>query len=317
MVDRTCSVDGCDRPVHARRLCRRCYKRAEYYRDSGVPCSMEACEGSAWVVGLCRRCYKRAEYQRNRERYLKVAAEWSAANPDRSRQLKREHARRKRVAEPEGARARGRRSMAKWRALNVEEARVRGRLDYVKHREKRVVAITAWQKRNPERFRAIQRNREIRERNAPRASFFGGFMAVDARIKVEGLDELRAALRKADRTLAKEVGQAGKKAADIVAQAAKPKYPVRTGAARDSLRAVVVRGGGGVRLGGAKAPYAGFVEFGNVVGSGRGVGRGDSQPRRFIKSGRYLYPTLADRRDEVVNVYFDAMNDLLRRAGLR
>lgn len=130
-------------------------------------CSVDGCDGPAWVKSLCRRCYKRAEYLRNRDRYLRAAAQWAAANPERSRELKREHERRKRIADPGAVRARGRESMAKWRALNLEAARAKGRADYVRHRDKNIARAVQWAKDNPERFRAIQRNREIRERNAP------------------------------------------------------------------------------------------------------------------------------------------------------
>lgn len=141
-------------------------------------------------------------------------------------------------------------------------------------------------------------------------------MAVDVRVRVEGLDELRAALRKADKVLAKDLGQAGKRAADIVAQAAKPKIPVRSGRARASLRAVVVSGGGGVKGGGAKAPYFGFLDYGNKVLQGNKVGRGDTVTREFKPGGRYVYVSLAEKRDEVVDTYEDLVRDVLRRAGL-
>ena len=136
-------------------------------------------------------------------------------------------------------------------------------------------------------------------------------MAVDAHINVEGLDSLRAGLRKADAGLAKELGQAGKQAADIVARTAKPKVPVLTGRAQASLRAVVVNGGGGVRGGGPKAPHFGWLNFG-----GR-VGRNKSVTRERVKPDRYVYTSLEEKRDEVVGAYVDGVNEVLRRAGLR
>lgn len=136
-------------------------------------------------------------------------------------------------------------------------------------------------------------------------------MAVDAQIKVEGLDDLRKALRKADKSLARDLGQAGKKAADIVAGAARQKIPVRSGRARASLRAAVVSGGGGVKLGGPKAPYASWLDFG-----GR-VGRNKSVIRPFKREGRYIYPSLAEHRDDVIRTYEELVDDVLRNAGLR
>ncbi len=142
--------------------------------------------------------------------------------------------------------------------------------------------------------------------------------APDLDVKVEGLDDLRRALRKAgDKVTGKALGQAGKSAADIVAQAARPKVPVKTGRAASTLRAVVANGGGAVAFGGPRAPYAGFLDYGNKVGSGRGVGRNDSQPREFRRAGRIVYPTLADKRDDVVATYEELVDDALRAAGLR
>lgn len=132
----------------------------------------------------------------------------------------------------------------------------------------------------------------------------------DIVIRVDGLDELRKRLRAADKGLAKELGQAGKKAADIVARAAKPKVPVRTGRAASTMRAVVVNGGGGVKFGGPKAPYAAWLDFGGKVG------RNKSVIRPFVKIGRYRYPALASKRDEVVRTYEELLEDVLRRAGL-
>lgn len=117
--------------------------------------------------------------------------------------------------------------------------------------------------------------------------------------------------------MAKEVGQAGKQAADIVAQAARSRVPEISGRARESVRAVVSKGGGGVRGGGAKAPYYGFLDFGNKKKRGAGVGRKDSHPRQFIKKGRYIYPALDEHYDDVVDQYEKNVNDLLRRAGLK
>lgn len=131
------------------------------------------------------------------------------------------------------------------------------------------------------------------------------------RISVSNLDEVRRGLRKAGDGLDKDLGKAGKAAADIVAQAAKAKVPVVTGRAKSTLRAAVVRGGGGVRFGGAKAPYAAWLDYG-----GR-VGRNKSVVRPFKREGRIVYPTLAERRQEVIEKYEELVKDVLRRANLK
>lgn len=141
-------------------------------------------------------------------------------------------------------------------------------------------------------------------------------MPLDTAIRVEGLDELRKALRRGEDRLDKELGKAGKKAADIVAEAAKSKVPVRSGKAKSSLRSVVVRGGGGVRFGNARVPYAGFLDYGNKVFQGNKVGRGDTVDRPFLSEGRIVYPTLAAKRAEVRDAYEELVRDVLRRADL-
>lgn len=135
-------------------------------------------------------------------------------------------------------------------------------------------------------------------------------------ITVDGLDALRRRLAAADKNVAKGLGRAGKSAADIVVAAARTKVPVRSGRARDSLRAVILRGGAGIRGGGAKAPYFGFLDYGNKVDRGGGVGRGDSQVREYLKGGRIVYPAVREKRDEAIDVYVEAMKDLLREAAL-
>lgn len=135
-------------------------------------------------------------------------------------------------------------------------------------------------------------------------------MADGFAIEVEGLRELKAALRKVESKLPREVGQAGKKAADYLTPMIRAKVLVRSGAAQRSVRAVVSQGGGGIRAGGAKAPYWAWLNWGGSVGRNRSVYR----PK--VRPDRYVYATFADKRDEVLDRYLDAMRDLLRSAGL-
>lgn len=108
----------------------------------------------------------------------------------------------------------------------------------------------------------------------------------------------------------KELGRAGKEAADVVARAARDKVPVVTGRARSSVRAVARSGGGAVAGGGAKVPYYGWLDFG-----GR-VGRNNSVTRPVIQRGRFIYPALDEHHDEVVDTYERLLRDVLRAADL-
>ena len=61
MADRAiCSVEGCDKPVHARDLCSKHYQRLKRHGDAsrthryeGASCTIEGCERTARAYGLC------------------------------------------------------------------------------------------------------------------------------------------------------------------------------------------------------------------------------------------------------------------------
>lgn len=133
---------------------------------------------------------------------------------------------------------------------------------------------------------------------------------VDLRVEVDGLRALRAALRDVDKSFSRELGQAGKRAAELVAESARAKVPVRSGAARGSVRATAGRGGS-VSGGGARAPYFPWLDWG-----GR-VGRGKSVYRPVVQGGRYLYPALGERRDDVIDTFVALVDELTRKAGLQ
>lgn len=56
----TCSVDGCDRPVHCRRMCGGHYQKARR-RRAGRRCSVDGCEQRAESKGFCSMHYARAK----------------------------------------------------------------------------------------------------------------------------------------------------------------------------------------------------------------------------------------------------------------
>ena len=67
MSDRTCTIEGCDRPILCRGWCRRHYRRWSTYGDPEyvkppaevVPCSIEGCPGEAHARGWCKPHYER------------------------------------------------------------------------------------------------------------------------------------------------------------------------------------------------------------------------------------------------------------------
>ncbi len=132
-------------------------------------------------------------------------------------------------------------------------------------------------------------------------------MADGIAVKVTGLKELRAALRKIDRGLAKEMTKAHKDLADEIVARALPNVPVRTGRLKAS-----VRGGGTARqaigrAGGAKVPYAAAIHWG--VGPRPGLRGPHNIPRR-----PFLTDAAARVEPQVVGRYATTVQDLIDRA---
>ena len=139
-----------------------------------------------------------------------------------------------------------------------------------------------------------------------------------ATVRVEGLAELRRALRTAERLEDLTELRVGlKRAADVVAQDAKGRVPSRSGAAAGSIRAT----SGGNRAyvaGGKKAvPYYGWLDFGGrtpISGRSRSVGPWAGVGGGPVK-GRFIYPAIDAKEAQVVDLVADACETALRRAG--
>lgn len=137
-------------------------------------------------------------------------------------------------------------------------------------------------------------------------------------IVIEGLADVQRTLRSVDKALPRELRRISKQVADLARDAAREQAPRgESGRLANSIASRPEQRGAAVKGGGARVPYFGFIDFGNEVGTGGGVGRGDSHPRPFIKGGRILYPALAANYDRIVDNYARALNSLLRDAGLQ
>lgn len=112
-------------------------------------------------------------------------------------------------------------------------------------------------------------------------------------IKVEGLAEFSRALRRLDKGAPKQLRLIGNDAANIVANKARPRVARLSGKAQRSIKASSTRTLSRVKGGGPRQSYYPWLEFG-----GR-VGRKHATRRRFIKSGRYIYPAYASKRTYV------------------
>jgi hypothetical protein len=129
-------------------------------------------------------------------------------------------------------------------------------------------------------------------------------------IQVEGLKEFRNAVRAMDRSFGPELRRALNEAADIVVRDAKASVPVRSGRLASTVRASSTQNQARISMGGAKAPYAGFIEFGG------NVGRKDSVKRPYRAGGRYLFPAFERNRDRVMQKAAEAITTVARKAGL-
>lgn len=109
---------------------------------------------------------------------------------------------------------------------------------------------------------------------------------METKVSIEGLAEFNRALRKIDAEAPKQLRIALNGAADLLVQRTLPLIPRRSGAAAGSLKAKSTRTSARVSMGGPRARYMPWLDFG-----GR-VGRRKSVQREFIREGRYLYPTL-------------------------
>jgi hypothetical protein len=133
---------------------------------------------------------------------------------------------------------------------------------------------------------------------------------LEAKISVTGLAEFNRGLRKLDSEAPKGLRVALNGVADLLVQKTVPLIPRRTGAAAGSLKAKSTRTSARVSMGGRRAPYAAWLDFGGKTGINRSV------DRPFYKEGRYLYPTLRKIRSEIEAALHTSIAQVARSAGL-
>lgn len=137
-------------------------------------------------------------------------------------------------------------------------------------------------------------------------------MAGDEPIRIRGLAELRRSLKAVEDGSPKMVRVALNEAAEIVVEHTLPWIPRRTGRLQRSLKKRSTQTSARVALGGSRAPYAPWMDFG-----GKRVGRGGGvAERRFIGSGRFAWRTLGIRRDKIAEALDKSLTGLVERSGL-
>jgi len=131
------------------------------------------------------------------------------------------------------------------------------------------------------------------------------------KITVTGLKEFQAHLRAMDAGLPKMIRIVLNDATGIVIDYARPRIPTRTGRARSSLKARSSQREARVALGGSRAAWVPWLDFG---GEGRRPGRPPARP--FIREGRYLYKALEVKRAEVTDSMSEGLTRLARESGI-
>lgn len=133
-------------------------------------------------------------------------------------------------------------------------------------------------------------------------------VAKDA-IRIDGLKELQAALKRVDGETQKQLRVVFNDAVEIIAADARRKVPSRSGRARASVKAQSGQREAKVVGGSKRVPYYPWLDFGGKVGRDRSV------TRRWEPDGRYLYPSWRRNRDEVHKALEAGLTKVIRSVG--
>jgi hypothetical protein len=133
---------------------------------------------------------------------------------------------------------------------------------------------------------------------------------VEASIRIEGLREFNRALRQLDGELPRMLRLAMNKAATVVVDYGQARMARRSGRAASTIKAKSTRTSVRVSEGSSRAPYVPWLDFGGKVG------RAHSVSRPYIRGGRYLYPALTDKRDEIKAALESALAEVVEASGL-
>lgn len=151
-------------------------------------------------------------------------------------------------------------------------------------------------------------------------------------VRIEGLRELRRALKTVSADAPKELRDDLKEIAEAFVVKVRAKVPARSGRARASYQARSTASGASVALGGNAAAHAPWLDFGGSTKidasksarvsakkakrklDSHQAGRGRAY-REFIKGGRYFYPTLAEESRRIDEQVDASMRRIAERNG--
>lgn len=140
------------------------------------------------------------------------------------------------------------------------------------------------------------------------------FNAKSDGVNVEGLAELRRALKAISATAPKELNAASKEVATFVADDARSTAEGLGGVAAKvapSIKPSGTASGAAITLGGTAYPMAAGAEFG---------GRGRPTTQQFKphlgRTGYFTYPAIRQNADEIESAYTEKLDDLMRKYDL-
>lgn len=134
-------------------------------------------------------------------------------------------------------------------------------------------------------------------------------MALRGGVRVDGLDDLQRGLSGARADLDRELEQASRDVAELVAKEGRGRASSRGGVAAHVAPSVQADGTS-VSAGGSSYPMAAGAEFG-------GRGRPTTQQfQPYTSEGYFLYPAIRETEDQADALYIDHIDDLTRRHDL-
>jgi HK97 gp10 family phage protein len=132
-------------------------------------------------------------------------------------------------------------------------------------------------------------------------------MPVGGQVRIDGLRELRRDLKAIDKKLPRELNQRLKKVAEPIRADAAIRAPRRTGRLAGSLK---VRTSGSKVFIGSRLPYARIIHYG-----GRHPVFGNRERWAFQPPRPFIEQAARGRAHQVENEIFDAVEDLMKKAG--
>ena len=127
-------------------------------------------------------------------------------------------------------------------------------------------------------------------------------MPVSVQMHLTGLNELRRALRKAgdEGETLKAFRDVNKRAADVIVREAQRRAPHKSGKLAGAIRSTSAGARARVVSGKAAVQYARVIEFG--------------WPGHNIEPQPHLYPAVSAKSQEMLEVYMNGVDELLRKS---